>query len=238
MSVAISILAYGTEHIEEFRDLINKIHKPPVFVYTDSDDIEESCNVIPITSQEPFNYNLKRNAIDFAFRENDVVVMMDTDIRFDYEYDFTNLTDIEEGLHVYWMGSVQNYKDKKISITQVLNNKTGIDEINSYGEKLITCGATIDNITFFDEFIFVLKISDASKKKDFIETWKTIDNQTKMSQPKDRHNNELNGALESLIISLSCNMNGIKIINNSEKVKRLFDAVVHYGSIKHIKNLI
>lgn len=238
MSVAISVLAYGLEHIIELNDLITRIQKNTIFIYTDTKNLDYPNNVVVIKGEEPFNYNLKRKAIEAAFLENNTIVMMDTDIILNYEYEFDSLDLIEDGLYVNWYGAVQNYKGKKISITQVLNGKSGINEIDMYGESLVNCGATIDNITFFDEFIFVLKISDKVKKTQFLNTWQKLDNQTRLSQPKDRHKNELNGALESLIISLSCNIIGIEIFNNSNEVKRLFEAIAHYGSIKHLKNLI
>jgi hypothetical protein len=238
MSVAVSILAFGSEHVNEFNTLSKQIRNNQIYVYTDSDEIELNDNIIKIYNKEDFNFNLKRIPIYNAFLDNDVVVMMDTDISLNHDFDFTYLNNIEDGLYVSWCGTVQNYKEKKISINQLLNAKTGIEEVDVYGESLVKCGANINNIMFFDEFIFVIKLSDKEKKDSFIKTWERINYETINHQPKDRHNQILKGALESLIISLSCNLNGIKIFNNKNVVTRLFETITHFGSTTYTKILI
>lgn len=238
MSIAISILAYGEEHLKEFANLYSKISNCEVYVYTDSVDLASQENLTIIKSDEQFNYNLKRKCLEAAFEKNKIVVMMDTDLSLENEINFNDFIDIPDGLYVNWSGSVQNYKNEKTSIHQILTGKSKINELNLYGKALSECGGTIHNINFFDEYLFLLKISDEKTRRDFFENWEKIDNKTRNSQPTDRHKNELTGALESLVISLSCSMSGIQIYDKSIPVKKVFDLILHLGSIDKTKNLI
>lgn len=235
---SISILAYGEEHLKEFFNLQPKLTNCRVYVYTDSPNLKNQENLTVIRSDEDFNFNLKRKCLEAAFQENEIVIMMDTDLSLENEINVDNFIDIPDGLYVNWLGCVQNYKNEKTSINQILTGKSKIAELNNYGIALSECGATINNLNFFDEYLFLLKITDRKTRDDFFNNWEYIDNKTRNSQPKDRHKNELSGALESLIISLSCSKSGIQIYDKSVSVKKIFDLIHHLGSVDITKKLI
>jgi hypothetical protein len=237
MKVGICSLVFGQQHSIEFYNMIKNINNNPIYAFTNNPKLEKKDNLHITYSDSNFNFNLKRFAIGEALNKHDTIVCLDTDICFTYDFEFDNIDNIEDGLYVSWKGLVQKYKGNKLSINQIINKKSGISEIDTYGDALIECGATSDNISFFDEFAFILKLSNNRTKNRFLNMWNKIYTQTESKQPTDRHDEQLSGALESLIISLVCSNCNIPIISNHPTTNILFDSIIHYDSIKKENNI-
>jgi hypothetical protein len=228
-NLAICSLVYGNEHLFEFNRLIKSIKNVPIYAYTNLYDISINSKVNLIFGDLPFNFNLKRFAIKKAFKKYDTILCMDTDIV--SKYNFDTEFDLEDGIYTFWKGDVQMYKNTKLSINKFINKTSEIEELNSYADGLIKCGATIDNIKFFDEWAFIIKIKNEDIRNQFIDKWDDINSKTLEMQPKDRHVGELNGALESLIISLAASKCNLKIYSNNIQTIPLFESLTHYNSI-------
>lgn len=226
MSVGVCSIAFGKEHVDECEKLIKKVNSD-FYVLTDDENFK--INNVILDSSE-FNFNKKRIPILEAFKKHDTVICFDTDIDLKTNIDHDLFENIEDGLYVKWLGSLQFIRGHKISINQILKSSTPFDDLNRYGVALTECGANESNICFFDEYVFILKIRDENKRKEFITNWESINNRTIDRQPKDRHGKNLNGAVESLIISLACNLTGISLY--STELQPFFNAIVHYDSVK------
>jgi hypothetical protein len=228
MSLGLCSLVYGDNHLLEFNQLIKTINHIPIYVYTDLDSSKFDKTLNIKYGDLPFNFNLKRFAIEFGLQNHNTIICLDTDINLNY--DLKSLPTISDGIYVNWLGGVQMYSGIKISINKFINKESGIDELTNYASSLIECGATKTNITFFDEFAFIVNISDTTIKNKFITEWDSIVNNTIYSQPKDRHGENLNGALESLIISLAAHKCGLPIISINQKTDLFFKSIIHYNS--------
>lgn len=238
MNCAITVLAKGDEHISEFNRTFSDSFEYNLFVVTDHLEKIVNSNAIKIFDGDEFNFNQKLIPIDKAFQNHDVVISLDTDILFRQNLDFTQLELLEDGLYVNWAGNVQKYKNSKVSINQILTGNSSFTELNDYGQVLIECGANLNNISFFDEFIFMVKLTNPNDKSNFIHNWRNAYQKTIKKQPKDRHYGLLNGAVESLIITLSCYQSNIKIFENNQVFKNIYHSIVHYGSENINKTLI
>jgi hypothetical protein len=232
MSIGICSIAFGKEHVDECKNLIKQVSSD-FYVLTDDDTLIADNVIVDKTT---FNFNKKRIPISEAFKKHDIVICLDTDVNFKVNINEDLFNDIEDGLYVKWMGGIELIKEHKLSITQILKSKTPFEDINEYGKSLIQCGANESNICFFDEYMFVLKISNQDTKDRFITNWESIYNKTIDSQPKDRHGDNLNGAIESLIISLACYLSEIKLYFN--ELHPLFNGVIHYSSVPYTKTLL
>ena len=226
MSVGVCSIAFGKEHIEECKKLIPKVNSD-FYVLTDDDTFMIENTIVDKTE---FNFNKKRIPILEAFKKHDTVICFDTDIDLKTNIDHNQFENIEDGLYVKWFGGLQFIRGNRISINQILKSSTPFDDLNQYGFALTECGATESNVGFFDEYVFVLKIRDENKRKEFISNWESINNKTLNRQPKDRHGKNLNGAVESLIISLACNLTGISLYFT--ELQPFFNAIVHYDSVQ------
>lgn len=214
---AICFLAYNDEHIDEFNH-ISKSLLPfkNIFVCTNRiNKIVENVNIIETT--ESFNYNLKRKSIEFALKKFDIILVMDTDYIVDKNIKFSVFNDIVDGLYITWINDTVDFMGKKISVC---------DTTNEYFNKLHKLNTTNKNLFFIDECIFLLKITDENKKIKFIESWNYIFNETEDVQP----NNGNNGAIEGLIIYLSCLLSDINIykVYDYKKLDNLFNNFYHY----------
>lgn len=226
MSVGVCAIAFGKEHVDECKKLISKIDSD-FYVLTDDDTFVRDNVTIDNTT---FNFNKKRIPISESFNKHNTSICFDTDIDLKTNINDFDFENIEDGLHVKWSGSLQFIRGQKISVNQILKGSTSFDDLNQYGKSLIECGANESNICFFDEYVFVLKIRNEDKRKEFISNWESINNHTINHQPKDRHGKNLNGAVESLIISLACNLTGINVYFN--ELRPFFNAIVHYDSVQ------
>jgi hypothetical protein len=233
--VACSILSVGEEHNEELYDLLPSLSDNDVYVYTDSKN-EFNENQCIIKNKGEFNFNKKLYPLDKAFIEHDTVICLDTDITI-LNTESLKLTNLETGVYVSWLGKTQMYKNKKTSIYQLLQG-VGDSELVRHVNSLTFFGANMDNLYFFDEFLFVVVIKDSKIKNKFIKTWKKIYKATLEDQPTDRHENKLKGACESLIISLVCDVCGIKIIDNNPALKNLFNSIRHTKKTQKPTNFI
>jgi hypothetical protein len=232
MSIGICLIAFGEEHVNECKSIINKFDSN-LYILTD-DETFITDNVM--VDKTTFNFNKKRIPIFEAFKKHNITICFDTDIDLKTNINPDLFENIEDGLYVKWLGNVQFIRGQKISINQILKGNSPFDDLNQYGESLVRCGANESNVCFFDEYVFVLKISNEETKKEFITNWESIYNSTLYSQPKDRHGYNLNGSLESLIISLACNLSKIKLYFN--ELQPFFNSVVHYDSVQHSKTLL
>lgn len=228
-TIGICFLAFGEEHINEFNIISSQLKNENVYVCTDNASLITSNPTHIIEEQKTFNFNLKYKAIEDAFNHHNTLIVLDTDVKLNPTLNTQPLSNLEDGLYPVWLGVNQKYKNEKISTYQLLSNTSQFNELNIYGSALKAFGANVTNIYFFDEYFFVLKISNETLKQKFIETWKRIYQKTITSQPKDRHQFKLNGAIESLIISLVCNKCEIPIQINPQ-LKTFFNSVTHYGS--------
>jgi hypothetical protein len=226
--IGVCFLAFGEEHINEFNNISSQIHDVNIYVCTDNSSAITTAVSI-IEEKKVFNFNLKYKAIEQAFKYHNTLIVLDTDVKLNPVLNLDNLDNLDDGLYTIWAGISQKYRGEKISTYQLLSNTSQFDELNDYGNSLKQFGADINNIYFFDEYFFVLKISDDDTKTKFIQTWKEIYETTIISQPKDRHEFKLNGAIESLIISLACHKCGIPILSKIQ-LKTFFNSITHYGS--------
>lgn len=228
-NIGLCFLAYGEEHINEFNIISSQLNNELIYVCTNQADLITSTPTIIINETKTFNFNLKYRAIEEAFKYHNTIVALDTDIKLNPILNTTILNNLDDGLYTIWKGVSQKYKNEKISTYQLLSNTSQFKELNVYGSSLKPFGADVNNIYFFDEYLFVLKISNEDMKNKFIQTWKQIYQKTILSQPKDRHEFKLNGAIESLILSLVCHKCGIPIESKTE-LKTFFNSITHYGS--------
>lgn len=237
MSLGICSLVYGNDHLLEFNKLVQTINDIPIYVYTDLDILKLNSRLNTTHSTIPFNYNLKRFAIQSGLEVHNTILCLDTDITLNYNLNL--LPPLSDGIYTNWCGNIQMYNDIKLSINKFINKESGIGELTNYASSLIECGANKKNIIFFDEFAFIVKISDTDIKTKFIKEWNDIANTTLCSQPTDRHGENLNGALESLIISLAAHKCGLSIFSNKLETELLFKSTIHHNSNTNIlKQLI
>lgn len=218
-NLSFCFLAYGDEHIKEFNHISKLLLTfGDIFVCTDNrSKIIENVNITE--TSESFNYNLKRKSIEQALKKFDTILVMDTDYHLiDENINFSVFNDLLDGLYITWIDDKVDFMGEKISTCDI-NNKyfTKLDKLNISNNKLF----------FIDECVFLLKISDKNKKIKFIENWNYIFNETKDIQP----NNGNNGAIEGLIIYLSCLLSNINIykVSDYKSLDKLFNNFYHYS---------
>jgi len=215
----IAFLAFGEEHILEFNETVKCLfdlnNHLDIFVITDNSNLIDNKQVHIKEIKEPFNYNLKRKSIEFAFEYYNIVVFMDTDVLINKRIDFEYIASIDEGMEVRWKANKTNYMGKEITI----------DEMNQteYG-KLIG-----DNsIEFINEFILLLRIDDVKRRKEFIECWNNLNDKTINHQP----NNGRKGSLEGLIMYATCNKLNLEV----RKVRNdFFNNIQNVGTLNQYK---
>lgn len=217
--IAFCFLAVGNEHINEFNYISNKLSKfGEIFVCTDDESkINKNFNIIK--NNDAFNYNLKRKSIDNALKTHDTIIAMDTDYYLiNDNLNFSSIDQLSDGMYVVWIdNSVFFMKD----IITIENTKS------EYVKKLIELNDTNKDLFFIDECIFLLKISDKEKKNNFINNWNKIFLETEHIQP----NNKNNGAMEGLIIYLSCLKSGIDVYETKkfELLQKQLNNFYHYS---------
>jgi len=215
----ITFLAFGEEHINEFnttvRCLFDFDNHLDIFVITDNQELIENKDIHIREINEPFNYNLKRKSIEFAFEYHNVVLFLDTDILFRGKPDFDYITTLEEGMYVRWISENTKYKDEEITIQDVLETEYG----KAINDK---------DIKFINEFLMVLRIDNIDRRKLFTQTWDNLNNITLKTQP----NNGYDGSLEGLIIYAVCNKLNIKIERPSSD---FFNNILNVGTLNEIR---
>jgi hypothetical protein len=210
MSIGISILAYGDEHIKECLVLISSLKEYDLqfYIVTDKPNLfNDIPNTKIIPTNEPFNYNLKRYGLKQALENNDCVVMMDTDMYIKKGVDFTSLENINDGLYIRW----RNVVNKKTT----LSSEVEYDYIDKIKEI-----SNIQELFFIDESTLVFKTKNKDIKKNIIQYWNQFYNDTLEIQPKYRNN----GAVEGLLIYVSCLLSGLNVFENKE----MFQQMIHY----------
>ena len=205
-------LAYGDEHIQEFNELMKRIPNYPVFVLTDyASKINQKPNIYINQTNKPFNFNLKRFAINEAFKKYDTIIMLDTDIDIN-SFEFVNEIKTD-GMYVEWIDPALTHKGIRLNAT---NNQYCI-ELNKLNNNNLP-------VQFIPEYCVCIKISDIYKRNEFIRKWGEIHNKIKKYEPTDRHYN-LSGAIEGCIMYLTCMDLDIPIIQYGKRL-----AVTHYAS--------
>ena len=237
MSIAFSILSVGEEHNNELFNLLSTLGNKDVYIYTDVKNGFGLKHQIIFDDGGEFNFNKKVYALESALEYNDTIICLDTDISIRNELSFEKLEELDTGLYVSWMGKSQTHKGKKTSIYQIFQGNAD-KELVDYVNSLIPYGANVDNLYFFDEFVFIVVIKDKNLKTKFIDTWKKIYLETETFQPLDRHKNELRGACESIIISLVCDVCGIKLIDDNPIVKLQLTHILHNATVTEKRNIL
>ena len=215
----LAFLSVGEEHIKEFNltikclfDLNNHLD---IFVITDNIDLIENKNIHIRSINEPFNFNLKRKAIEFAFEHHNIVVFLDTDLVFTKTIDLNYIRGVKEGVYVRWISNEVDYMGKIITIDDILNTK--------YGEAIGD-----PNIKFINEFLIVLRIDEPEKRRRFIKHWDDLYQKTIDYQP----NNGNDGALEGLIIYSICNKLELKVERPDNE---FFNNIFNIGTLNQIR---
>lgn len=219
--IGVCILAYDDVHINECNLLINKLHNfGNIKIYVGTNSIEKinkkADKIINII--EPFNYNLKRIAVKEALKECDTIIMMDSDIFINVnKINFSELNYIEDGLYSFLLNTKYKFPI--------------LDYNNSY-EKTLRHHNNDKELLCIFEYLIVLKISDEKQKRNFINNWNLLYDETKYIQPYSW--NGLNyGAMEGLIIYISCVNSNIEVFDSTEneKVSTFFQYFYHYRGV-------
>ena len=231
--IAVSLLACGDEHIAECNYLLDSLSKYKeelnFIVASDSPEKikEPSAKIIKIN--EDFNFNLKRIPINVALEEHDIVLSMDTDMFITKKnIDFSTLYDMEDGMHVWWLDREVEFMKEKITI-----KGDGENEVNNeYLRKLHELNTTPKDLFFLDECFILIKLSDVKKKELFIENWNYIFEETLYTQPS----NGIIGAMEGLIIYLSCLRSDIDIYNVNHNNEFYFKFFCNFYHCNYVTN--
>lgn len=211
--IAIALLAYGDEHINECLNLLFSLNTKlnynfEYYVATDKPQKFNLYKVNCIFIDEEFNYNLKNVPINESLKYHDIVIFMDVDTEVIGNVEFEKLFNIEDGLHAT---TDDNFKNKETTYYSVLKNHTNGHE----------------PICVFEHF-FILKIQNQQSKINFIDIWNKLNEETKPFQIESKG---CIGAEEGLIIGTSCLLNNIKILNPLNK--ETFDFFLPF---KHFNN--
>lgn len=234
--IAVSLLACGDEHITECNYLINSLskYKDELDFIVASDTPEKiKTPTETIKIDEDFNFNLKRIPIKKSLEEHDIVLSMDTDMFLRYEnIDFSLLHDLEDGMYVWWLNSEVDFMGEKLTM-----GVDGENEVNNqYLKELHRLNNSKKDLYFLDECFILLKLEDIILKEAFIDNWEYIYEETLYTQP----NNGLPGAMEGLIIYLSCLRSFIDIFsvnNNNEIYFKFFTNFYHCNYVTNKANL-
>jgi len=225
MSIGISILAYGNEHIEECIKLLNQLDGYGLKFYITTDNpssFPQLDNIVIVHTAEPFNYNLKRLGFRKALEDSDCVIMLDTDVYIKSGIDFSGLNDIKDGMYLRWQQICS--KDTKLSSEIEYEYIDKVKEISG-----------LPQLFFIDESTLVFKISESEIRTKLIEYWDMLYTETESIQPTYRYS----GAVEGIMIYASVLKSG-----NSVKqgyITPFFSNIIHYkkyGELNHKKDII
>lgn len=220
-------LAYGDEHIEEFNILSNDLllSNPNLNIYVVTNDKSkiDNKNIHIIGTDEEFNFNLKRLAIEEAFKHHPTIVLLDTDLKI-LNKSFSFMSNIvADGMYVKWIDKELTHKTERLNIRN-----------NEYCVELSKLNFRNQPIQFIPEYCVYIKITNPTERKDFIDYWGKYHNKIINIEPTDRHN-DLSGAVEGCIMYLTCLNLNIPIIQGKDE---LFTPITHYGSEKFKISLI
>lgn len=208
--IAISLLAHGDVHIEECMNLIDSIKQKinynfDFYLATDKPEkyINYKINLIKIEGD--FNYNLKWVPINESLKYHNVTIFLDSDTIAKNDMNFDNLINIEDGIYGY----ITHDHDTKNFFYRTLRD---------ISKK--------ENLTYIFEHIMIVKLSDPIKKKNFIDNWKKLTEDTKRVH---RNSKGRFGSSEGLIIALSSEFSNIKLNNCLENpdLNIIFDNFIH-----------
>ena len=233
MDFAICFLAYGEEHINEFnivaQSLLDLHQSLKIYVGTNTPELIKPCIYKTITLGDEFNYNLKREILEYALRDFNTVMLLDTDVFIKGGIDFSavkdlpdknilfydELVDLEELKDVY--GSLEYMKDY-LDILELVHN---------------------DDLKLVHEGLFTVKLIDQEVKVKFLETWRRLDLVTRPYQKKAY---DQPGAMEGILLYISLIRAGIQIEDATSilELKKLYSHIAHFGSRgrKLVKTLI
>ena len=224
---AICSLAYGDEHINEFnllcKSLLSIDNSLVIYVCTDDKTKIENQSINIVETVESFNYNLKRVSIETAFEKYDTILFLDTDMFVNKSVDFSAIDKIDrDGFHTSSTPyTVFTHQDERISVLRLLRD-------TDYGRIIRKLNNDSEDLTFLDEQLFIIKITDKEKRKQFIDNWENIFQKTKHYHIKDKvYQNS--GIYEGLIISLACRLANVDIIHKYEILNIFYNAFSHFG---------
>ena len=161
--------------------------------------------------------------------EHDVVLSMDTDMFITGEnVNFSLLHDIEDGMYVWWLDKEVDFMGENITINGDGKNKVN----NQYLKELHRLNNTNKGLFFLDECFILLKLSDVKKKELFIDNWEYIYEETLYTQP----NNGIIGAMEGLIIYLSCLRSDIDVYNVNHNNEFYFKFFCNFYHCNYVTN--
>ena len=211
--IGICLLAIGDEHIEESLNLINSIttiikYNFNYYVGTNKPKRFIGENIMTKKITENFNYNLKRIPIQMGLEHGCTIIFLDSDNVAINDIDFEQLEKVEDGCY-----------------GTIFHSPIKVDN-NPYYEKLHNFSKN-KNIPHFFEHQIMIKISDTQKRKQFIDNWELIYQETKDVQTQSRG---LYGSEEGLIIGLSCVLSDINIVDIVIKNETIqyFNVFHHY----------
>lgn len=195
--IGIAILAHGETHILESLNLLKSMrektnHEFDYYVATNDVSKFQDLNVNVIEIQGDFNYNLKVVPIEESLKYNDTTIFIDSDTVMLEDVNYNDILNIEDGLH---SNRYQNYP-KRYPYYSVLQDESGIEDIY-----------------YFFEHFFIIKITSEDKKKTFIDNWKRLSEKTK---PFHVYSKGQIGANVGLIIGAACQISDIKIIQYTD----------------------
>jgi hypothetical protein len=232
---AICSLAYGERCINEFNELVESLDKIDsslnIFVCTDNKSKIQKQSINIIETIEPFNYNLKMVSIEAALKQFNTIVCVDTDALFNLNTNFSILNELNDNtFYCYHKTRLIKYLGYKISMNKLLDGTTEFDNLNDYGIALKKLNGD-NNLEFMDEGIFLLSLSDISKRNEFINKWKKIIEYTKKGQRSDKNNIWLPGTFEGIILNMICKELQINIEVYPKILIDFFNSFLHYGNI-------
>jgi hypothetical protein len=137
-------------------------------------------NIMTKKITENFNYNLKRIPIQMGLEHGCTIIFLDSDNVAMNDIDFEQLEKVEDGCY-----------------GTIFHSPIKVDN-NPYYEKLHNFSKN-KNIPHFFEHQIMIKISDTQKRKQFIDNWELIYQETKDVQTQSRG---LYGSEEGLIIEI------------------------------------
>lgn len=233
--IGICLLAYGEEHINEALFLIKNLmyYKSQIDFYVGTNCVEKFNNlpyvkVFEIT--EDFNYNLKRVAVKEAFKDCDIVIMMDSDVM----------------EHVLYKGDITT---EKINFNKLYSLDDGmycdiiegfnLNLYHRYQKKIYELSGNFEGLLHLYEHIIFLKITDDKTKDNFIKNWEFFYNESIDEQPLSLDSNQ-RGAMEGLLIYGCIHKSGLKFtrVFNNPITDYIFNRFYHYNADKKKQEIV
>ena len=211
-------LAYGEEYIEEFLRIAPFFPKEHILVC--SNRKIEKYNTL--TTNNPFNFNLKLTALTKALKKYNKVLILDTDtIIKDFNPDL--LSELESGLTVKWFGERVTYLDSSITSKSLSNGTTIFNDVNDYGKTLFK--EYKNTLRFIDESCLFFNFTNEQQKAMFISTLEYYFSKLKNKYPIREGKV---GSLEGCLLYVIASQVNLGIYKNKEIFDKMF---YHYGPV-------